>query len=180
MRNYSKSKSIRSESSLCLRLEGVPSSELSLSDTPVAVVDRPVPELKPGLLSEPEVVVLVVEGDPEKDWLDRRVEPPSSKINCHSKTEKYFSKICTKVKIPVTPCSMIMDFCLNKFWPKLYSWLKYDWLERKGEQTAFGSLNLRSKELKCLIMKQKKPCIYNFFDFLIVKNEQNLRVGFTR
>ena len=112
MRNYSKSKSIRSESSLCRRLDGVPSSELSLSDTPVAVVDRPVSELKPGLLPEPEVVVLVVDGDPEKDWLDRRVEPPSSK-----KIKKY----CCSSRENYALVSMFMDYSVKKFRVKMFN-----------------------------------------------------------
>lgn len=133
MRNYSKSKSIRSESSLCLRLEGVPSSELSLSDTPVAVVDRPVPELKPGLLSEPEVVVLVVEGDPEKDWLDRRVEPPSSKINYHSKN--IFQKFVLKERFLWPLVQWLWITVSISFGPNFKAdWSMLDWKENGNKQ----------------------------------------------
>ena len=83
-----------------------------MSDTPVAVVDRPVSELKPGLLPEPEVVVLVVDGDPEKDWLDRRVEPPSSK-----KIKKY----CCSSRENYALVSMFMDYSVKKFRVKMFN-----------------------------------------------------------
>ena len=84
--SYSRSKSIKSELRRCRRLDGVPSSELSLSDTAVAVADLTMPgrELLSSRVVPVPGVVPVEEGDPEKDWLDRidELEPPSKKVIC--------------------------------------------------------------------------------------------------